>query len=75
MNANASKGRLQVEVLTLYGEPLQGFTRDDCLSITTDSIEHEVEWQSGKRLGVVGQPVRLRFFMRGARLYSFQIMG
>lgn len=73
VNANAAKGAMQVEVLTLYGEPIAGLSRDDCTIIATDDIDHTVEWKGGEKLGDQMQPVRLRFHMRDVRLFSFRI--
>ena len=74
LNADARGGALRVEALTLYGEPVAGFTRDQCRVIEGDSQNHQVLWSGGGKLGEIAQPVRLRFSMRRAKLYSFQVV-
>ena len=74
VNADAAQGSLEMEVVTLYGKPIEGFTRDACRTITTDDLRHQVKWDSGKTLAAVEQPVRLRFSMRQTRLYSFAVV-
>ncbi|PYV14842.1 MAG: hypothetical protein DMG07_11030 [Acidobacteria bacterium] len=74
VNVAAAGGSLEVEALTLFGEPIRGFTRQECRSITADEIHRRVEWSSGRALGDLPQPVRLRFFLRNASLYSFELI-
>ena len=73
INANAARGVIEVEALTIYGEPIAGLTRADCQPISTDGVDQEVVWNGGGKLGGQSQPVRLRFHMRDARLFSFWI--
>ena len=75
VNADASGGELRVEVLTLYGAPVPGLTREECVPLIADCLDQEVQWRGGKRLAEVEQPVRLRFLLRQSRLYSFQIIS
>jgi len=72
VNADAAGGSLQVEAITLYGAPIPGFTRSDCILIDSDSTDHPVRWKGGK-LDPAGEPIRLRFYLRQSSLYSFQI--
>jgi hypothetical protein len=73
VNADAAGGSLWVEALTVFGEPIEGLTRDDCLPLRRDALIHLIEWRGGKSLKQASQPLRLRFSMRNASLYSFQI--
>lgn len=72
VNADATGGSLHVEAVTLYGAPIPGFTRAECAPIDTDGTDHPVRWKGGN-LDPTGGPIRLRFFLRQSRLYSFQI--
>ena len=74
VNADAGGGRLEVEVMTAEGAPLAGYTREECQAIQTDSVRQTVVWDGSSRLPA-GQPVRLRFHLREASLYSFRIDG
>ena len=71
VNVDAGAGSLAVEALTAAGEPLTGFTREDCQTVHTDSVRQTVRWNGDARLPV-GQPLRLRFHLQDAKLYSFR---
>ena len=74
VNAAAGKGRVSVEVLDEGGRPLPGYARKDCLVESFDSTRQEVTWREKWNLSALrGQPVRLRFYVRKADLYGFQI--
>jgi hypothetical protein len=80
VNANAAAnavavtagGSLEVEVLSAAGEPLPGYGRGDCMACYADEVRHAVRWQGTDRLPT-GQPIRLRFYLQDAALYSFSI--
>jgi hypothetical protein len=66
-------GGIRVEVQDADGEPIEGYTLDDCPEILGDSIEHVVRWnQGGDVRPLQGRPVRLRFVLRDADLYAFR---
>ncbi len=74
VNAAASEGRVAVEVLDEAGSPVPGFGREECLLQAFDSTQQEVSWSGGSNLAPLrGKPVRLRFHLRHADLYGFQI--
>jgi hypothetical protein len=80
----APGGYVQVEVVDGADHPVPGCARNECDAFTGDSVRHVVTWKGKKTIGK-GQGVgavhagefnhfrKLRFFMRKARLYSFQI--
>ncbi len=55
------------------GASIDGFTREDARPLhMADSLDAVVEWESGRTLEELsGAPVRLRFHMQAAKLYSF----
>jgi hypothetical protein len=71
-------GSVTVEIQDLDGTPLAGFAAADCPEIIGDEIERMVEWKTavGKPqadLGTLaGKPVRLRFILADADLFSFR---
>ncbi|MCC6697196.1 MAG: hypothetical protein IT365_16325 [Candidatus Hydrogenedentes bacterium] len=74
LNAEAQAGEIRVEIVDADNpSKVAGtFSRDACASITTDSTKHAVSWQGADSLDPVrGEPVRLRFTLRNAKLYSF----
>lgn len=74
VNADASEGSLQVEILDDQGIPLPPFTRDNCEPICTDDVRHLVRWRGAKVMDfeeLNGREIRLRFHLQNAGLYSF----
>jgi hypothetical protein len=68
-------GEVQVEMQNAAGQPLKGLTLADCVPLHGDEIGKEVTWRSGVNPGAyAGQPVRLRFQLRHADLFSFQFV-
>ena len=71
VNTNAREGWLKVEVLTAEGKVLPGYSRNECGPIRKDGIKLEVNWGQRKRLPDSSRPLRLRFILQNADLYSF----
>ena len=71
--ATSAAGSLRVEITDAQGTPLAGHTRDDCEEIYGDQIEQVVAWKSGSDVSALSdRPVRLRFLIRDADLYSLR---
>lgn len=71
--STAASGSMRVEVQNSIGEPSEGFTLADCPEFYGDAIEHIVKWKNGSDLSkLAGTPVRLRFVMKDADLYSLR---
>jgi hypothetical protein len=71
--STAAGGAIQVEVQDAAGQPIPGFALADCPEIVCDAIERVVTWKGGgdvRRLA--GTPVRLRFRMQEADVYSLR---
>lgn len=69
--ATSAVGGIFVEIQTPEGEPIEGFALQDCSEHIGDRIEQAVNWK--KRADVsklAGKPVRLRFVLKDANLYS-----
>ncbi|MFH1923398.1 MAG: hypothetical protein ABIP48_26340 [Planctomycetota bacterium] len=71
--ATSAGGGIHVEIQTPDGQPVDGFALADCPEIIGDRIEHTVRWKGGDDVGpLAGKPVRLRFVLRDADLYSIR---
>jgi hypothetical protein len=71
--ATSAAGAIRVEVQRADGEPYPGFGLEDCPPIFGDTLDRVVTWTGSPQLGqLAGQPVRLRFELRDADLYSLQ---
>jgi hypothetical protein len=66
-------GEARVAVLHANGEPISGLRLEDCDPLRDDSINQAATWNSGADISkLAGQPIRLRFELKDAELYSFQ---
>ena len=66
-------GRLRVELLDAGGEPLPGFSAADFDTFTGDEVRHTATWRGSDDVGQLERrPVRLRFHLTNAALYSFR---
>jgi hypothetical protein len=71
--STSAAGSVQVEIQDESGKPLPGFALGDCPEIYGDEIEHTVVWKGGSLLKAIeGKPIRLRFALKDADLYSLK---
>jgi hypothetical protein len=71
--STSAAGSVRVEIQDSGGEPLPGFALADCHEVYGDDLERPVAWKGNADLAALaGQPVRLRFAVRDADLYSFR---
>ena len=71
VNAEVADGELCAEIVdaaTLIPQP--GFSVHECIPLQGDHLQGRVEWSKHTPLPREA-PVRLRFYLRHARLYSF----
>ena len=74
--STSAVGSVRVEVQDPEGRPLPGLGLDDCAEIFADEIDRSVRWSDDSALAaVVGRPVRLRFALCDADLYTFHFTG
>ena len=76
VNANAETGGIDIEMLDENGAVLSGFGREGCDTIRKDGIKQVAGWRGRTDCSLMeGRTVRLRFFLRKAQLYGFQVAG
>jgi hypothetical protein len=63
------EGYMQVELLDADGEPLPGYTRNDCPLLKGDHQSREVEWAGGRQ--APKEAIKARFYVKRAFLYGF----
>lgn len=68
-------GWAKAEIQDESGRPLPGFSLDDCEPVLGNAVRKGVRWSGGDLSKAAGRPVRLRFFMRDAKLYAMQFVG
>lgn len=75
--ATSAAGRIRVEIQESDGTPIPGYTLEESVAIYGDRIRHTVQWgdEEDRRAdlsALAGKPVRLRFVMQEADLYSIE---
>lgn len=73
--ATSASGSVRVEIQSADGKPFPGFAYTDCQPLNGDQIDAVIAWKPGAELrGLAGKPVRLRFRLEDADLYSFSFV-
>jgi len=71
--ATSVAGSVRVEIQALDGRAAPGFALEDCDVIYGDSLNRTVTWKgSANAAALAGKPVRLRFEVRDADVYSYK---
>lgn len=71
--STSAAGYIKVEVLDEAGEPIAGFSKEDAQEIIGNEIGRELSWSGNASLAnLSGRPVRLRFYLKDADLFSFK---
>jgi hypothetical protein len=74
LNIDAKAGDIQVELLDANDKPLVGFSSSP-VGKPVDQLRFQPKWSSQPDLSsLLGKVVRLRFRLRNAKLYAFQII-
>ena len=77
LNLDASAGGwIRVELVGEGDRPISGFTRQDADQLTRSSVAATVSWKGVTDLSKLkGEPLKLRFLMRDAKLFAFQFVS
>lgn len=68
-----SMGTAFVEIQDAEGRPIPGFTLANCEEIGGNFVDQQVHWKAGADVSsLAGQPVRLHFRLKRAKLFAFQ---
>ncbi len=70
LNADASHGRILVELLDQSGRILHGYEKRNCNPVSNNGVAQLVSWKSNLEIPR-NRPLRLRFFCDNAELYGF----
>jgi hypothetical protein len=71
--ASSAFGSLRVEIQDADGKPIPGFALADSIELYGDTVARNALWKNNPDLAALaGKPVRLRFVMRDADLYSIK---
>lgn len=73
--ATSAAGGIRVEVQQTDGKPVKGFSLNDSEIHFGDTIARRTSWKSSATLSkLAGTPVRLRFELKDADLYSYRFV-
>ena len=71
--STSAAGSIWVEIQDEAGRAIPGYSLEDSQVVYGDALERTVTWKNGADLSALqGRPVRLRFVLEDADLYSFQ---
>ena len=71
--ATSALGAIRVELQEATGKPIPGFALDDCAKLFGNSVQRPVTWKQGADVSAIaGKPVRLRFELKDADLFSLR---
>lgn len=71
--ATSAAGSIRVEIQDADGKPIEGFALKDCPEIYGDTVAQVVHWKAGAQVTqLAGRPIRLKFVMKDADLYSLR---
>ena len=71
--STSAAGSVRVEVQDLEGRPLPGYSLDESPELYGDSISQPYTWSKNLTAApLAGKPVRLRFVLKDADLYSYR---
>ncbi|MSP13983.1 MAG: hypothetical protein EXR62_13635 [Chloroflexi bacterium] len=71
--ATSAAGSVRIELQDAQGQPLPGFSLEDCPELYGDEIAQVVSWTSGADVSQwAGHVVRLRFVVKDADIYAMR---
>ena len=71
--AGPGPGEVRVEIVRANHKKLAGFTFNDADPMKQSGTGHVVSWKGNSDLSTIaGQSIKLRFYFKNAKLYSFQ---
>ena len=71
--ASSAFGSLRVEIQDADGKPVPGFALADSIELYGDTVARNALWKNDPDLSaLVGKPVKIRFVMKDADLYSIK---
>ena len=77
VNADAAGGSIEAELLTPFGQVVEGYSRGDCIPVTSDGKDQILTWKgSGKMADLLSQHrggLCIRLYLKNAKLYSYTI--
>lgn len=74
--STSAAGAVRVEILDPAARPIEGFTLSDATELIGDEIARHAAWRNGPGLAQLrARPIRLRFHLKDADLFSFRFVA
>lgn len=76
LNAEAEGGEIRAELLDARGQPIAGYTREECRPLTGNGHQQKVAWEGGESLApVVAQGAfSIRLYLQEATIYGLRVV-
>jgi hypothetical protein len=71
----AERGSVRIELQDVEGRVIHGFSAEACRALKGDEIAAAVTWGKADVAHVAREPVRIRFFVSDADIYSWRFAG
>jgi hypothetical protein len=75
INSDAAGGSIQAELVTPFGQVVEGYGRGDSVPITSDGKDQPLRWKGSRHTGeTIAKHVGglcIKFYLKGAGLYSY----
>lgn len=75
LNADATSGTIRVELLDMEGRRVPGFSAEDCLPITGDSLRHAVAWKNRGLPDLPNGEYMPRLHLHDATVYAMTLLA
>ena len=73
VNADASAGSIQVELLSPSGYRLKGYSQDEAHSVSGDSLRHEISWQNASLTSLPAGSYLIRIHLNRATVFALTL--
>ena len=73
VNANTSGSLLTAACLDEAGQPIPGFSREECLGFRGNSTCAEIRWKNAEFAALAGRPFKLDFAMSRGDFFAFWV--
>ena len=75
VNADAEGGSIEAELISPYGDPIAGFTREESIPLREDETRQQLRWKSGRSPYDLSVEhfggICLKLYLKQAKLYSY----
>ncbi len=73
INADASAGKIRIEILDEHGKRLRGFSLDEAIPIQGDSLHHVAAWKKHRLEEIQQQRCLIRIHLENATIYALTL--